>query len=143
MISCSEYFIQRIYIFLNKVSLRDQKCHICDEKCHQCCITRFIPLYLIIYPVINKSRSWYSSARLFLFYATVLFYLRLNSYISNLYNPNQNSSLASQTICDHMFSYPKSYYTFNIFWLNTWLILFFFSYVAIFHLLWIWEGVWI
>ena len=41
----------------------------------------------------------------FLFYAAILFYLRLNPFISNIsniYNPDQNMSLASQTICDHM-----------------------------------------
>ena len=43
------------------------------------------------------------------------FYLRLSPYISNLYNPEQNLSLASQTICDHMFSDPKLDYNFQFF----------------------------
>ena len=46
------------------------------------------------------------------------FSLLLNQHISNisnLYNPGINLSLESQTICYHMFSYPKSYHIFFIF----------------------------
>ena len=52
-----------------------------------------------------------------IFYTTV-FSLLLDPYvsiISNIYNPDENSSLASHTICDNMFSYPKSYHTFHCF----------------------------
>ena len=44
---------------------------------------------------------------------------------------DKNSSLASQTLCDHMFSDPKSDHTFHVFWLRTWFIYFFFLYVKI------------
>ena len=60
-----------------------------------------------------------------LFYTTVLFYLLSNPYISNIssiYNTDQNLSLASQTICDHMFSYPKLDHAFHIFQLRSWII---------------------
>ena len=40
-----------------------------------------------------------------------------------------------------MFSDQNSDHTFHIFWLCTWLIFCFFLYVAIVHLLKIWEGV--
>ena len=64
--------------------------------------------------------------------------LLLNQYISNIsniYNPDVNLSLAYLTICDHMFSYPKSYNIFSYFWLHTWHIFCFFSYVVIVLLL--------
>ena len=56
------------------------------------------------------------------------------SNISNIYNPDVNLRLASQTIWDHMFSDPKSDYIFSYFQLPTWLIFRFFSYVVIFYL---------
>ena len=77
-----------------------------------------------------------------LFYTTD-FYLLLNTYISNIsniYDTDQNLSLASQTICDQMFSYPKLDHAFHIFQLRSW-IFFSLSYVPISHLLWGWEGV--
>ena len=106
--------VQRIYIFLNKAGSRARKYHQYNRKCHRYCITMFIPLYIIISPVIDKARLRVSSTRRFLFYTAVLLYLRLNPYISYLYNPDQNSSLASQTICDHMFSDPRSDCTFHV-----------------------------
>ena len=50
-------------------------------------------------------------------------------------------SQASQMICDHMFSYLKLDHTFHIFWLRTWIIFCYFSYVEISHLLQIREGI--
>ena len=84
----------------------------------------YIPLYLIIFPMIKNHD--HVCHRQELFYATV-FYLRLNPYISNIsniYNPGQNLSLTSQTIGDHMFLDPKLYYKFHVFWLCTWIIFF-------------------
>ena len=52
-----------------------------------------------------------------LFY-TAFFSVLLNIYISNIYNiynPDKKMSLASQTICYHIFSDPKLGYTFHIF----------------------------
>ena len=65
-------------------------------------------------------------------------YLISNTYISNIYNiynPDENSSLESQTIRDHMFSDRKWDHTSHVFGFSTWLIFCFFSYVDIFHLL--------
>ena len=53
----------------------------------------------------------------FLFYTTFV-PLISNTYISNipnLYSTEKNLSLAPQTICDHMFSDPKSDHNFHIF----------------------------
>ena len=97
-----------------------------------------------IYPVIEKAHLRVSTTRRFYFTRQFCFYLISNGYISkisNIYNPDKNLSLASQTIWDHLFSDPKSDHTFHIFWLCTWLIYIFFLYVAILHLLQIWEGV--
>ena len=97
------------------------------EKWHWYFITMFIPLYLIIYPMIYKAHSRVSSTR-WCFNNTrqLCFYLCLNPYILNTYNMEQNLSLASQTICDHMFSDLKLDHNFHVFWLRTWLV--FFSY---------------
>ena len=87
----------------------------------------YISSYLNIYPVFDKSRSRMSTTRRFYFTRKFCFYLLLNKYISNisnLYNPDKNLSLASQTICDHIFIDPKSDHTFHIFWSRTWLIYF-------------------
>ena len=114
------------------------------KKCHWYCITVGIPLYIIVYPMTDKSRPHVSSTRSILFHKSVLFYLGSNPYISNIYNiynQEQNLSLASQKICDHMFSDPKSDHTFRVFWLHTWLILSSFSYGTIFCLLLRQEGV--
>ena len=81
---------------------------------------------------------------IFLFYTTVLFHLLSNTCISdiwNIYNLDENFSLAYQTMCYHMFSYTKADHTFHVFQLQNWLILFLFLYVQIFHLLWRQEGV--
>ena len=80
-------------------------------------ISHYIPCYwqITLTTVINKT---------VLFHTTV-FYLRSNPYIlhiSNIYNPDQHSSLASQTICDQMFSDPKLYHNFHVFHLHAWLI---------------------
>ena len=48
------------------------------------------------------------------------------SNISNIYNLDANSILAYQTICDHMFSDPKSDHTLHVFKFRIWVI--FFSY---------------
>ena len=59
------------------------------------------------------------------FYMKVYLYLHLNSCISNrsnIYNPYQNTSLTTQTICDHLFSDTNLDYTFHVFWFCTWLI---------------------
>ena len=53
------------------------------------------------------------------------------SNISNLYNLDINFSLASQKICEHLFSDPKLDNILSYFWLRTWIIYFFFSYVEI------------
>ena len=66
------------------------------------------------------------------------FSLISNHYISNilnLYNLEGNSSLASQTICDHIFYDPKSDHNFHVFQLSIWFIYIFLLYVGIIHLL--------
>ena len=118
VISHSWYGDQRIYVFLNKVGSHDQNFHWYNENIHQYCITTFIILYLIIYPVIEKSHSRVSSTRRFLFYMRVFNYLRPNPYISNIsniYNMDQKLIRAYQIICDHMFSDLKSDYKFQFF----------------------------
>ena len=60
------------------------------------------------------------------------------SNISNIYNPNKNPSLASQTKCDIMFSDPGvgSYIFTSCFsQLRTWFLFCFFPYVVIINLL--------
>ena len=73
------------------------------------------------------------------FYFTHQFFSLLSnpyiSNISNIYNPEKNSSLASQTRCDHMFSYPNLYLTFHVISLHNWLVFCFFSHVAIARLI--------
>ena len=98
--------------------------------------TMYNSSYLNIYHVIGKARSRSMQQN---FHQH--FFSTFESNISNLYYQNLNLSLAYQTICNHMFSYPKSDHIFSHFWLRTWLIFFFFLYVEIFHLLRRWEGV--
>ena len=132
------YCVHRIYIFLYKVVARARKFHWYDKKLHWDYINTLIPKYLIFYPMINKSRSHVLTTRRFLFYMKIFLSLLLNPYISNisnLHNLNKNMRLSSQKIYDRMFSDPKSDHTSHVFWLRTWLIYFFFSYVEIFHLL--------
>ena len=108
------------------------------------CITMYISSYMNIYPVIYKSWSRLSTTRRIYFTWQFCFYLLSDRYISNIsniYNLDEKLSLASQTICDYMFSDTKSDHYFHIFGLRTWLIFYFFMYVAIFHLLWRYEGV--
>ena len=59
------------------------------------------------------------------------------SNISNLYNTNENMSLASQTKCDNLFSdLGVRSYIFTFFsQLRTWFVFCFLSYVVIIHLL--------
>ena len=85
------------------------------EKWHWYCVTMFIPFYIFIYPVIYKARLCVSSTRRFFFYMADLFYLRSSTYISNVYNPDQNLIPTSQKICDHMVSDLKLDYTFRFF----------------------------
>ena len=92
----------RVPNFLNKVVLRAQKCHWHNGKCDRYCITVSFPLFLIIYPMINKALSRVSSTRMCLFYLTV-FYLCSNPSIPNFYNLDQICILVSQKICDHIF----------------------------------------
>ena len=61
--------------------------------------------------------------------------------ISNLYNPNVNMSLASQTKCDNMFFDTESDHIFSHFPVTYLVYIFFLSYVVIIHLLWRGEGV--
>ena len=42
-------------------------------------------------------------------------YLCSNPYISNIYNPDPDLSVAPETICDHIFSDQKSDYMFHVF----------------------------
>ena len=80
-------------------------------------ITRYISSYLNIYPVIKKSFLCVSTTRRF-YFTQHFFSVLLNIYISNIYNiynPDKKMSLASQTICYHIFSDPKLGYTFHIF----------------------------
>ena len=63
------------------------------------------------------------------------------SNIPNLSNPTVNSSLASQTKCDEMFSDPESDHIFSHFWVRTWFIFCFLLYVVTIHLLQRGEGV--
>ena len=68
----------------------------------------------------------------------------LNQYISNIsdiYNPNVNMSIASQTKCDSMFSDPKLDHIFSHYSVMYLVYIFSFSYVVIIHLLWIGKGV--
>ena len=73
------------------------------------CITTYNSLYLNIYLVINKSFS--RVTKIGRFYFKQCIFLLLDQYISNisnLYNLDKNTSLVSQTICDHMCSDPES-----------------------------------
>ena len=106
--------------------MRAQKCHRYKKIIIDGRITTYIYSYLNIYPVINKSHSRVSTTRWF-YFTRPFFSLLSNKYISNisnLYNTCENSSLSPQTICEHMFSDPKSDHTFHIFWLRIWLIYF-------------------
>ena len=131
---------------MNKVVSGAQKFHRYNKTTIDSRITVYISSYLNIYPVIFKARLRVSKTRRFYFIWQFCFPLLLNKYISNIsniYNPDKNSSLASQKICEHIFSDLKSNHTLHIFWLITCLIYIFFSYVVIVHLLRRWEGVWI
>ena len=95
--------------------------------------TTWIYSYTNIYNVINKAHSRLMQQKCHTFFSLLLNQYILN--ISNIYNVYIHLSLASQTICDLMFSDPKSDRIFLYFWLRTRFIYFFFSYVAIYHLL--------
>ena len=76
------------------------------------------PSYLNIYPIIEKSCLRMSTTIWIYFAGQFFLNLIVNQYISNLsniYNPDKKFSLASQTICDDMFSDPKSDHIFHIF----------------------------
>ena len=95
-------------------------------------------VYSLIYkylPCDLQPQSCVSSTREFLFYCVRIYIPQ------NLYNPDQNSSLPSQRIYDHMFSDTYLEYILYDIWLFTWLIYFPLSYVMIYHLIRIWEGV--
>ena len=103
-------------IILNKVGSCAQKCHWYVKTVIDGCIPTYISSYLDIYmwPTKNARVCQQCDG---LFYTTV-FPLLLNQYISNisnLYNLDENLSLASQTIYDHNFSDPKLDHTFHIF----------------------------
>ena len=94
------------------------------------------PWYIKHYHACQQKDGFYFTRQFY-------FYLLLNPYISNIsniYNPDKNLSLAYQTIFDHMFSDTKSDHFF-LFFCYVLGLYFFLSYVAIFHLLRIWEGV--
>ena len=77
-----------------------------------------------------------------LFYRTVFIYILSNQYISNIYNIynlDEKLSLSSQTICDHIFQIRLRIILSIFFGYVT--LLYFFSYVEIFHLLWRGGGV--
>ena len=59
----------------------------------------------------------------------ILFSNHNTSNLSNFSNPNVNSSLASQTKCDKVFSYPKSDHIFSHF-LGTYLVYIYFLLVC-------------
>ena len=128
---------------MNKIFSCAQKCYRYEKTIIGGRITTYISLNIIIYPVIDKAFSRVSTTR-GLYFTRKFFSLLSNKYISNisnLYNWDKNSSLGLHGICVHMFSDPKSDHTFHTFWLRTWIIFFFLSYVAIVHLLRRWEGV--
>ena len=99
--------IKCIYILLNKVVLCGQNFHQYDEH--------FIKLVLLSsFLNISISTLWSTNnyhvcqqQDVFLFYVPVISSLLSNPYISNISNPDnpKKLSLASQTICDHIFSY--------------------------------------
>ena len=108
---------------LNKVSIcanlvsRTQHCHRCNEFLINGCITTYISSYLNIHPMIDKAFPFVFTTRRF-YFAQKFLPILLNQYISNiwnLYNSDVNLSISSQTICDHMFSDPKSYHIIRVF----------------------------
>ena len=107
VISSSWSHIQRIYVLLNKVGSLARKCYWYEKKLSS---LLYYYAHSLIYhdlPRDQHIKHTCVSKNRFSFHKTVFFYLRLNPYISNisnLYNPDQNLSLAYQTICDHVFS---------------------------------------
>ena len=140
---CYRSRVQRIYVFLNEFSSRAQKCHRYDENTIEV-------VFICSFPNISLSTLWSTKHAhacqqqdVFLILHDIFSSLLLNpciSNISNLYNPDKNPSLTSQTICNHIFSDPKLDHTFHVFWLCNRIIFCFFSYVEIIHFLWRREG---
>ena len=107
--SCSR--VQCIYVLLNKVALSALKCHQYKKK-HLCCITRSIPLYFNIYPVIDKAPSRMSSTSQFLFIKTKLFtfksiYLK---YLKSLQSAPKFKFNISNDMWPHVFRYKGGLY---------------------------------
>ena len=95
--------------------MRSPKNNWCNKNALTTVSLRTFP-HVEFYPMIDK--AWLCVSKTRRFYLTWHFfsYFRIKiSKISNLYNLDENSSLASKTICDHIFSGLKSDHNFNIF----------------------------
>ena len=111
--------IQRIYTFLNKVGSCDQNFVDTTKMSSMLyyCVHSRIYNYL---PCGRQSKLTRVIRETLLSYIIFLKYISSNPYISNIHNTDQNSDLAPQKICDHMFSDIKSDHTLHVFWLCTW-----------------------
>ena len=81
-------------------------------------LLRSFPNIYLSYPWLTKHAYACHQQDVFIYFAQQFLYLSLNLYISNIsniYNQDQNSSLESQTIGNHMFSDLKSDHTFHFF----------------------------
>ena len=114
------------------------------QNCH---LRSYYYVHLLIFEYLSRAQKIMLvrvKTRRFYFIRKFCFSLLMYQYISNIsniYNPEENLTLAYQTICDHTFSNLKLYHTFHLIWLNTWLVFCFFSYVKIIRLLWRKGGV--
>ena len=129
------------YRISNKLGPCAQKCHWYNNK--MLSVLYYYVHYLIYHYLPRDRQSMLTlviNNMVFILHNSI-FYLSSNPYISNLYNLDQNLSLAYQTIRDHVFSDLKSDNTFYLFRLLAWLIYIFVFRVTIPHLVWGCEGV--
>ena len=86
--------------------------------------------------IINTTENFIRVVLLDFSFTWNIFKYMFESIDLNLYNPDQNnSSIESQSICDHIFSYPKLDYKFH-FLVAQLAYIFFLSYISIIDLLW-------
>ena len=134
----NKWMIDRIYRANSRINLNKVGASLMEQKCHwQYYINILVSGYLFF-----NWKEWLPiDGTKTLSTGFIYFSNHDTSNIPNISNPNVNLSLAYQTKCDNMFSYPESDHIFHISRVRTWFIFCVFSYVAIIHLLRRGEGV--
>ena len=137
-------FVQRIYVFLDKVDSHAQNAidmTICFINIVLICSLPYIslstPLFTKHAQACHQQDGFFILQNICVLFTFESIYLK---YLKYLQSEQTFESIITNNIWTH-FYYRKSDYTFHVFWLHNWLIYFFFLYMAIFHIIWWQEGV--